>query len=85
MLDFMMLSNTTHYRNLYFEHNNLTRISGEPTFASLHNILLELKANAVSVPSQLGGGAHSFIGIVLFNPTYATLVPMTPFITPVPG
>ena len=80
----MMSYNTNHYRDLYFDHKNLPRISGEPIFASLHKILLELKANTVSVPSTLGGGAHSFIGIILYDPTYATLVPMTSFIIPVP-
>ena len=81
-----MSSTPTHYRDLYFEHKNLTRISGEPTFASLHKMLLELKANAVSVPSTLGGGAHGFIGVILSGPTYATLAPMTPFVIPVhPG
>ena len=78
----MMSSTPTHYRDLYFEHKNLTRISGEPTFASLHKMLLELKANAVSVPSTLGGGAHGFIGVILSGPTYATLAPMTPFVIP---
>ena len=54
MIDNMLSSNTTHYRDLYFEHRNLTQISGKPSFANLRKILLELKANAVSVPSQLG-------------------------------
>ena len=58
-------------------------MSGEPTFASLNKILLEIKANAVSAPSTLGKGSHGFIGIILYNTTYATLAPMTPFITPV--
>ena len=79
----MMSSNTNHHRDLYFEHKKLKRISGEPIFAIPHKILLELKATAVSVPSQLGGGFHGFIGIILSNPTYATLAPMNSFITPV--
>ena len=81
-----MLNSLTSYRDLYFEHKNLTRISSEPTFATLHQLLLELKANAVSVPSTLGGGAHGFIGIILSAVTYVTLAPMPPFVTPVhPG
>ena len=65
----MMSLDTTRYRDLDLEHKNLTRISVEPTFASLHKILLELKANAVSVPSQLGGGSHGFMPIILSNST----------------
>ena len=79
----MLSSNTTHYRDLYFEQKKLSRISGEPSFTSLQQVLLELKANALSVPSQLGGGAYGFIGIIIFDPTYATLALMTPLITPV--
>ena len=77
----MISSKTTHYRDLYFEHKHLTRISGKPNFSSLHKILLEIKANAVSVPSTLGGGAHDFIRIVLSNPIYSTIAPTKPFIT----
>ena len=86
MLDIKISSNITHYRDFYFEHKNLTRISGEPTFASLHKVLLEFKADVVSVPSQLGGGDHGFIVIILSNTTYTTLATISPFITPVqPG
>ena len=79
----MMSSTPTHYRDLYFEHTHLTQISGEPSFSSLHRILLDLKANTVSAPSTLGGGSQDFIGIILSNPAYTTLKPMTPFVTPV--
>ena len=82
----MLSSSLTNYRDLHFEHKNLKRISGEPTFATLHQLLLELKANTVSVPSTLGGGGHVFIGIILSEPTYTTLAPMMPFVTPIhPG
>ena len=50
-----------HYRDLYFEYKSLTRVIGEPTFETLHQLLLELMANTVSVPSNLGGGAHGYI------------------------
>ena len=79
----MMSSKTSRYRDLCFEHKNLTRISGEPTFASLYKILLELKDNAVSTPIILGGGSYGFIVIILPNPTYATIAPMIPLVTPV--
>ena len=36
-----------------------------------------------SLPCTLGGGANKYVGILLFNLTYATLVPTTPFLTPV--
>ena len=74
-----MSSNPPNYRDLYFEHKVLTRINGEPNFGSLHHLLMQLKANAVSVPTTLGGGSHGFIGIILSGPTYATLALFTPF------
>ena len=76
----MLSSSLTNYRDLYFEHKSLTRISSKPTFATLHQLLLELKVNAVSVPITLGRGAYGFIGIILSGSMHATLVPMTPFI-----
>ena len=78
-----MSATPTHYRDLYFEHKNLTRISGEPTFASLHRMLLEPKSNTASVHSTLGGGSHGFVVVILSDPNYATLVPMKPFVAPV--
>ena len=47
---------------LYFEHKDLYRISGGPTFATLHHILLQLNTNEGSIPSELGGCAHGYIG-----------------------
>ena len=77
---------TTNVRENYFEHKDLSRIVGEPVFDNLHQMLLEVKANLSSVPSTLGGGAHGYAGAILSVPTYATLAPTTPFITPVhPG
>ena len=78
----MLSSRLTNYPDLYFEHKSLTRISDEPTFVILQQLLLKLKANALSVPSTLGGGAHGFIGIILSRPTYTTLAPMTTFAIP---
>ena len=81
-----MSSNPPNYRELYFEHKLLKRINGEPNFFSLHYLLIELKANAGSVPTTLGGGAHGFIGMIISPATYFTIAPNTPFIISVhPG
>ena len=50
----MLSSTLTNYRDLYFEHKNMTRINIEPTVVTLQQLLLELKANTVWVPSILG-------------------------------
>ena len=73
---------TSSVREIYFEHKDLSHIVSEPVFDSLHQILLEVKANLNSVPSTLSGGAHGYAGAILSVPTYATRAPMTPLITP---
>lgn len=83
-----MTSATTsaNIQNLYFEYKDLTQISGEPTFSTLHYMLLQLKANESSVPSELGCGAHGYVRVILSPVTYVTLTPMTYFVPPVhPG
>ena len=48
-----------------FERDNLTPICGKHTFKMLHNLRNKIKANAESVYSNIGGGAHGHINIVL--------------------
>ena len=78
----MFSTGNTNFRELYFEHKELTRIMDEPTFGPLHNMLLELKANASSISCNLGGGAHSYARYIVSHVTYATIAPLTPFIIP---
>ena len=81
-----MSSNPPNYRDLYFEYKVLNCINGEPDFSSLPSLLLQLKANAVSVLCHLWDGVHVFVGIILSPATYATLAPFTPFVIPLhPG
>ena len=65
----------------YFQHKTLTRVHGQPTYATLRTIFDELKANASSVPTTLGGGLHGHLGLLLTPATYATLDPV-PFVAP---
>ena len=69
------------YRSIYFAFPNLTPINGEPDADILIKLKNQLKANASSVPSNLGGGAHGHLGLVLSDATYA-LVSNTPFVPP---
>ena len=71
-------------RELYFKHQDLTRINGKQTLAALHNIALHLKINAGSILCTLCGGVYSYIGIGIFLVAYATTVPMNSFIVPDP-
>ena len=72
---------STNFRENYFQHPELTKITGEPTHTSLTTLINELKANAQSVHSNLGGGAHGHLGLVLSPVDYAS-VAQAPYVRP---
>ena len=78
----MSATSNTHFRDLYFKHKYLTQIIGKPNFSTIHLMLLQLKANTISVPSTLGDGQHGYIRVIFSAVTYATLVPMQNFEPP---
>ena len=59
----------------------LDKIHGAPTYSKLREIKDQIKANASSVWSELGGGAHAHLGLVLTNGEYANITEM-PYIFP---
>ena len=69
------------YRQHHFEFPILTQIVGEPTYDRLRTVLNELKANAQTVHSTLGGGAHGYLGLVL-SPNQYALVSAQVFVRP---
>ena len=64
------------YINTTFEYPVLTKIQGQPDFQSLKTIKDELKANATTVPTDLGGGANGHLGLVLTPAEYANVNPI---------
>ena len=46
------------YRETLFEYPELTPIHGEPSYESLRVLYNQIKANARSVHTTLGGGQH---------------------------
>jgi hypothetical protein len=70
----------------YFQHKVLTRIHGLPVYETLQLLATEIKANAASVPTTLGGGLYGHLGLVVSDQKYATLANTSPWVTPVnPG
>ena len=65
-----MTSSSINVKELYFEFQELTPVHGEPIFETLQNLLAQLKANASSVPTSLGGGGHGFIVDILSPPLW---------------
>ena len=64
-----------------FEVDTLPRIHGEPEYSKLKALKDLLKANASRVGSDLGGGAHGHLGLILTPAEYAT-VSATPYVCP---
>ena len=58
---------------VYFQHKVLTGVHSKLHFESLNILLDELKANASSVTSNLGGGMYGHLGLLLSCIRYATL------------
>ena len=56
-----------------FEYPELTKIHGEPDYITILNMTKELKANAQSQRSDLGGGHYGYLSLVLPQVEYLTL------------
>jgi hypothetical protein len=56
-----------------FPFLTIAKQPGLPTYETIAKVHLKLKANAASVVSELGGGAHGLLGLVLPTATYTTL------------
>ena len=77
-----MSDNHPNYREAYFQHLTLTKISGDPTYTSLAKLEREIKANGKSVPSTLGGGSQGHLGLVSSPSSYDRISPGVPFTRP---
>ena len=80
----MASSNTSsvNYRETHFEFPTLTPIHGEPTINTLILLRKQLKSNANSVPSNLGGGGtFGHLGLVI-PPNCYNLISNMPFVCP---
>ena len=78
----MMKISTINHRKNIFEHPDLTNIIGVPNYDTLHLLHSEIKSNALAVHSNLGGGQHGYLGLVV-RPTAYVLLSNTPFFCPV--
>ena len=75
------MTSSINYKDTPFERANLTPIRGRPTFETLHKLQNKIKANVKVVLSNIGGGAHVHLGLVLIYAQYALISP-TPFVYP---
>jgi hypothetical protein len=56
-----------------FPQPTVPTITGEPTYSDITRIHTILKSNAASISSNLGGGTHGLLGLMLPNDTYNTV------------
>ena len=77
-----MTNGTVDYAASYFKYTTPTPIRGKPTNKTLKRLKNELQANASSIESDLGGGDHGFLGLVLTDEEYETVPGTQPFEAP---
>ena len=56
-----------------FPIESLPRIDGEPTYESINEMMQMLYANAVTLPTTMGGGTHGHIGLIMKPALCSTL------------
>ena len=82
----MTSSKPTNLKEIYFPHQALTKVTGNPTYSDLQSLYRQAKANAQSVPCTLGGGTNGHLGLIIDAVTYNRIAPGTPYIRAVhPG
>ena len=77
-----MVVGSVDYSSSYFKYKIATPIQGEPTNKTLKKLKLELQANASSVETDLGGGDHGYLGLILTDSEYASIPGTSPFVAP---
>ncbi len=70
------------YQSTFLDYPSLTKITGEPSLSTLMTLRNKLKANAQSVDSNLGGGAHGHLGLVVPASVYNNIALDTPYVKP---
>jgi hypothetical protein len=64
-----------------FPNPVLPKIDQEPTFEDIQVTTRLFNANAISIPSMTGGGAHVHLGIIMTRVEYAT-ISASPWVEP---
>ena len=66
----------------FFQYKELDRIRNQPTLDSLINLLRQVKINAQSVTTTLGGGQLGYLALVISETDYNTIPNSRPFVRP---
>ena len=71
---------TANYCETIFEHPELTKIIGVLTYDTLHLLHKKIKSNTMAVHSNIGGGQHRYLGLVV-SPNSCALLSNTLFVS----
>ena len=71
------------YKNTHFEFPEFTRIHGVPTTSNLITLQREVRANASTVHTTLGGGHHGHLGLACTPAVYSNVPNSQPYVRPV--
>ena len=63
------------YAATYFKYPTPNPIHGEPTNKTLKRLKTELRANISSIDTDLGGGDHGYLGLILSDQEYLRIIP----------
>ena len=74
-----MSSGDKDYVQTCFKHKVIPTIFGTPAFHQIEDLKRKIVANAASVPTTLGGGAHGHMGLTMTNADYAN-ISATPYV-----
>ena len=59
--------------NTYFPHKTINQVFGEPSYASIFDVIQLIRTNASSVPTTLGERAHGLQALTMPGPDYFAL------------
>ena len=70
------------YRTTHFQYQTLDKIHGKPTLDTLLHLFKQLRINAQSVPTKLGGGQLGYLALVIKPEDYEKIPNTIPFVRP---
>ena len=81
-----MTTTTATAPSFAFTHKNLTPIVGRPDPVTIDVLRGEIYANAMDVPTELGGGQYGHLALVMPADQYTNLDNAIPYVAPInPG
>ena len=60
-------------KQTYFTHQNIEKVFSEPNFWSIHDLTQKLRANDSTVKTNLAGGNHGLLALVMPPAEYHNL------------